>query len=111
MESARSVENRISAHDARTFLYKVFPQGAKVYTMHVDMNQSGVHHTIVILGILDGEIFNVSAMVARLMENPYDNNRHGVRMQGGGLDLGHHASDWLSRTLHGSGNRLLHVGL
>lgn len=111
MESARQVEARIWYRDAEALLRKAFPKGSTAWTLHVDNNQSGVYHSIVILALMDGEIVNVSVNVSRLMENPYDNQRHAVRMQGGGLDLGHHAVDWLSRTLHGDSNHIHHARL
>lgn len=111
MESASSVMARMDRVTCTDLLQKVFPKNSTAWTLHVDMNASGVHHTIIVLGLLDGKIINVSAPLARVMENPYDNNRHGVRMTGGGLDLGHHAVDWLSRHLHHEGNLIHQVGL
>lgn len=90
-------------------LCDIFPAGSTAYVVQRHVSQSGMMRRLSVLSVQDGEIRNVTYLVARAMGRKLDRDPHfAIRVNGAGMDM-HFALVYdLSRVLYSDGYALTH---
>lgn len=82
--------------------------GTVVYTVLRSVSDSGMSRTLDIYVVAKGEIVRVTWSVAQALEWTYDRRKEALRVQGCGMDIGHHTVCSLSRVVVGDESALQH---
>lgn len=96
---AREAEDKARAASVLRSLLK---PGDTVYTSLVHVSRSGMFRVIKVIVVSDNQPHDVSRFVAELLDSKYD-QRGGVAVGGGGMDMGFHVVYSLSRVLFADG--------
>lgn len=86
-------------------LRQILPAGSTVYTILRHVSQSGASRSISLVAVANGEIEDLDFYVARALDYRVDQKNNGLKVRGGGMDMGFHVVDSLSRTLSGPQER------
>lgn len=91
--------------DALDRLRVLFPKGSKVHTITTHVAQSGMSRAVKVLAVKDGDIWDVSYLVARATDRKVNQRHGGVVVTGCGMDMEFHVVYGLSAALYGYGDR------
>ena len=89
--------------EALTKLQEWIKPGAQVNTILRHVSRSGMQRSISLLISLDGEPYEISWLVARALGDNIDQNRGGIKVTGGGMDMGFHLVYNLGRVMFPDG--------
>jgi len=100
----KAEQARRAREEARQELLKLLAPGAMVYTIRRHTSASGVSHVIdlaIPVAREDGalRIRNIGWLAAEAMDYTFDNRSRGLKVRGGGMDMGYHLVHNLGRTL------------
>ncbi|WAA19710.1 hypothetical protein SEA_DALILPOP_83 [Gordonia phage Dalilpop] len=82
-------------------LREILPPGSTVVTIVKHVTASGMGRTIQPVTVYNGEVFNLTGYVARVVGWKVDTDRGGVYVQGCGMDMGFHLVYSLARVIYG----------
>lgn len=89
-------------NEARTFLAEYLPPGTTVYTVVTHVAKSGMSRRIRCIVIDDGQPYDISGMVGRLLGYRRNDRDGGLMVSGCGMDMGFHLVNSLSYAMHGN---------
>lgn len=101
-------ETREARSEAAEQLRAWFPKGSTVYTVLRSHSRSGMSRVIGVVAILDGgtTILHPNHRIATLLGMTTKGD--GIKVQGGGMDMGFHLAYELASELYGDGYALNH---
>lgn len=89
--------------EAVTALREHFPPGATVSTVLHHVTKSGMSRSIGVLAVANGEVIDVTYLVARVTGDKVDPRYGGIKMGGCGMDMGYALVYNLARHLYRDG--------
>lgn len=97
--------------EARERLRKYIKPGDTIYCILRHVSRSGMTRVIDLVTVReDGEILHIGYNAALALGWPYDREREGVRVSGGGMDMGFHLVYSLARALFPGGQTVAERG-
>lgn len=88
-------------------LKEILPECSTVYTLVTTVSGSGMSRSIKCLVIYKDDLIDISDLVAKAIENPFDNKKGGVKVRGCGMNMGWYLiEEALSYTLYGETSKV-----
>lgn len=98
--------------DARDYLRKLFPKGSTVYTILRNVNRAGTVREIGVIGVPGpNEVRQPNHDVAEILDLRLNERGDGLKVKGGGMDMGYKIAHDLGRELYEDGRALSHSWL
>lgn len=105
------MKNKAEAVEAVEQLREMLPKGSKVYTVLEHVSSSRTTRYIKVLAVQNGEIQDISYLVRRVRGDKMHDKYGGIKMSGGGMDMGFALVYSLSAALHDDGYALKNTWL
>lgn len=108
---SKAQEKRDAQDRSLALLRSMLSRGAEVNTVKMHTSRSAALHVVRVLVVEDGKIRDMSSDVARALGVPFDRDRGGVRVSGGGMDMAFDVVHSLGHALWSDGRAFTHRAL